>query len=369
MKKTALKKYAVLLLWFFLPFLVAAQSRLQPGFNAGEYADLLSLFFFHSSIPDSADRAGKEDPYRLEYNSGDLGLLNNWSFYVRKGNVGVINIRGTVPYAASWLENLYTAMIPATGELHLNDSTVFHYQLSAHKKAMVHAGWTIGLGFLAPGVEAMINRSHRDKGIKEFLLFGHSQGGAIAFLLRSWLEYEKQKGRIPADVALKTYCSAAPKPGNMYYAYDYDYITRGGWGFTVVNAADWVPETPFSVQTLTDFNPTNPLLHIVEITRNDSAGLPVKAMYSTLDKTSRTTQQEFKKWMGTDVYARIKGYLPGLKEPVYSEGGNYMRAGVPIVLMPDEAYRRKFPDGGGEFFIHHLFDAYYWLLKKDYPGR
>ncbi|HEY3251697.1 MAG TPA: lipase family protein, partial [Ignavibacteria bacterium] len=143
--------------------------------------------------------------------------------------------------------------------LQLNDSTSFDYQLSTDPKAMVHTGWTIGLGYLAPDIETKINEYYRQKHVKEFLLFGHSQGGAISFLLRSFLEYEKQKGKIPADIVFKTYCSAAPKPGNMYYAYDFDFITRNGWAFTIVNTADWVPETPFSIPTIHDLISPIPL--------------------------------------------------------------------------------------------------------------
>ena len=35
-------------------------------------------------------------------------------------------------------------------------------------------------------------------------------------------------------------------------------MTQGGWSFTVLNSADWVPEAPFSIQTTMDFNPANP---------------------------------------------------------------------------------------------------------------
>src|SRR5262249_18920218 len=147
-------------------------------------------FFLGSSIPDSAQRTKSEDPYHLEYHSGDVGLLNNWSFYLRSDNVGAINIRGTVPETSSWLENAYSAMIPAAGSLQVNDSTVFNYQLSADPRAMVHTGWTIGLAFLAPDIKRIIKEYYMKRNVKEFLIFGHSQGGAISFLLRSYLEYE-----------------------------------------------------------------------------------------------------------------------------------------------------------------------------------
>ena len=94
---------------------------------------------------------------------------------------------------------------------------------------------------------------------------GHSLGGALATLTRSYLFYLTQKGELPKDIVYKTYCSAAPKTRNVFFAYDFDFITRNGWAFTVVNAADWVPETLFSVQTLKDVNPLNPFFNIADI--------------------------------------------------------------------------------------------------------
>ena len=347
---------------------VHAQNKLQPGFNGKEYAELLSLSFYSSSIVDSVERTRTKDPYHLEYRSDEVGLLNRWSLFLRNDNVGVINIRGTVQRLASWLENFYAAMIPATGSLQLNDSITFNYQLSADSKAMVHVGWTIGLGHLAPEIETKINEYYRQNHVKDYLLFGHSQGGAIMFLLRSFLEYEKQKGKIPSDIIFKTYCSAAPKPGNLYYAYDFDFITRNGWAFTVVNTADWVPETPFSIQTLNDFNPTNPFIHVKEIIKKERflVRLAVKKVYKKLDKATEKGQEKFEKALGKPIYKQVKRFLTQLKQPIYTRGNNYMRAGSPVILLPDDEYRKEFPESDTNFFTHHQFKPYYMLVRKYY---
>ncbi|HKC36170.1 MAG TPA: hypothetical protein VKB95_08910 [Chitinophagaceae bacterium] len=344
-------------------------QKLQPGFNAKEYAALLSLAYFSSGIPDSVERRTAKDPYHLEYRSAEVGLVNRWSFFLRNDNVGIIEVRGTVNKTNSWLENFYAAMIPATGSLQLNDSTIFNYQLAADPKAMVHTGWTVGLAFLAPDIENKINEYYKQKKTKEFYLIGHSQGGAITFLLRSFLEYEKQKGKIPADIVFKTYCSAAPKPGNVYYAYDYDFITRNGWGFTIVNAADWVPETPYSIQSVNELNPTNPLIHLKEIVAKQKwiVRIAVKKVYNKTNNSIEKAQRKFQKYLGTAVYKQIRKTLTQFKEPKYGNGNNYMRAGIPIVLMPDDDYRREFPESNQNYFVHHSFNAYYTLLKKYYP--
>lgn len=359
-------KITFLVLSFLLVNSMSAQSRLKPGFDAQEYADLLSLAFHSSSIPDSAARALREDPYQMVYRSPEVGLRNRWTFYKRSDGIGVINLRGTVNHTASWIANFYAAMVPATGRLDINDSVTVNYQFAKDPKAMVHVGWALGICHMAPGIIEKINAS----GLKDFLVFGHSQGGALAFLLRSFLEYEKQNGRIPADITLKTYCSAAPKPGNMYYAYDFDFITRGGWSFNVVNAADWVPETPFSIQTIKDFNPTNPLIHTRDALRKQKWLIRVAGVmiYNKLERAPRKAQRKYRKYLGKLIYKKgVKKVLPQFKEPGYAEGNNYMRAGTPIILLPDDAYRQQFPESDKQYFIHHSFKSYYYLLRKWYP--
>ncbi len=357
-----------LTIWFIVP--VTAQSVLKPGFDPGEYGSLLSLAYFSSSIPDSVERLRSEDPYKRVYRSPELGFNNLWTLYHRQDNIGVISLRGTVNNGPSWIANFYAAMIPATGTLHLSDSSRFTYRFAENPEAMVHAGWAIGIAHLGPDIKAKILEDYHGRGIREYLIFGHSQGGALAFLLRSWLEYEKGNNGLPADLLFKTYCSAAPKPGNMYFAYDFDFITRNGWAYTVVNAADWVPETPFTVQTLKDFNPTNPFSHTKKILRRQKFIVRVagNVIYDKLERKPRKAQRKFEKYLGRLLFKKgVKKILPTMEEPVYAAGNNYMRAGIPIVLMADKAYTEKYPDGNEKFFIHHGFAPYYYLLKKWYP--
>jgi pimeloyl-ACP methyl ester carboxylesterase len=347
-----------------------AQNILKPGFNSKEYLELLSLAFYSSGIPDSTERSKKTDAYKMEFRSPEVGLLNRWTLYLRNDNTAVIDVRGTVNQAPSWVANFYAAMIPATGTLQINDSIIFEYQLASDSKAMVHAGWTVALAHLGPDIVQKINTYYKEKGIKEYYVFGHSQGGAIAFLLRSYLHYEMEKGHLPKDLVIKTYCSAAPKPGNMYYAYDFDFITRNNWAFTIVNAYDWVPESPFTVQTLHDFNPGNPLINAKAALKNQKmlvrwAG---NMVYNKLDRATRKSQRRFEKYLGRKIFKiGVKKTLPALKEPSYANGNNFMRAGIPIVLMPDEEYRNKFPVDPQKPFGHHLFASYASLVMKYYP--
>lgn len=359
---------------------VAAQQYLHPGFDAAEYRELLRIghanfFGSQDSVGVAAEpaegkpRIGKPEQYVFQYRSAEVGMRNRWELWLRKDrHVAVIAIRGTIGDPVSWLENFYAAQVPATGSLRLNDSDRVDYQLSADPKAMVHVGWLIGMAYLAPSIVKQILGDYRD-GIHEFILFGHSQGGALAFLTRSYLYYLQQKGVLPADIVFKTYCSAAPKPGNLYYSYDYDFITRGGWGLTVVNAADWVPETPFSLQTLEeDINPVNPFVNIDKALKGQSLikRWYIKGKYNKLRRRSRKAAKAFRQVLGDLVYTQVRKALRGLPPPGYAEGMNYQRAGTPVVLEPDSVYYRVFPNDPKQVFQHHAFEAYDWLTVKYY---
>lgn len=341
---------------------------MQPGFNGKEYLDMLSISFqrFDSSVinPRVPPPAG----YTIAYQSPETGLKNRWNMWYRKDHAAaVISLRGTIGALASWLENFYAAMIPATGSLQLNDSTVFNYQLAANARASVHAGWVIGLGSMAPDIVAHIKQAYSE-GIHEFIITGHSQGGALALLTRSYLYYLVQNGQLPADIVFKTYGSAAPKPGNTYYAYDLDFVTRGGWTFTILNGADWVPETAFSVQKVTDFNAVNPFVHIDAALKNQPwlVRMVLKCKYNKMRRNLRKSQRLMTKNLGGMMYKQVKKFLPQLKEPVYAAENNYQRTGIPIVLMPDAAYYKQFPDNTTDIFRHHMFAAYRWLATQYY---
>ena len=360
-------------------FPVAGQTELRPGFDGAEYRELIRVYQaqfgvrFPAGDHTAGDTArppmiGKPEQYSFGYVSADLGMRNRWSLWLRQDHrVAAIVLRGTVGDPVSWLENFYAGQAPAAGAFQLNDSVRFEYRLAADDRAMVHAGWLIGLAYLAPSIVGQIKGMYA-QGVHAFILFGHSQGGALAFLARSYLYYLQDKGELPADIVFKTYCSAAPKPGNTYYAYDYDFITRGGWGLTVVNGADWVPETPFSVQTMTDLNPVNPFANIDKALARMSLikRWYIKGKYNKLRRRTRKTEKAFRQVLGDMAGARVRKALPGLQGPAIGTGMNYQRAGTSVVLEPDTAYYRLFPRQTQQIFEHHRLEAYDWLTAKYY---
>src|SRR5690606_12395627 len=153
---------------------------------------------------------------------------NRWDLWMNKDSVVVISIRGTTQTTASWVANFYSAMVPAKGELLLAEKDTFKYKLAQDPKAAVHIRWLISMAYLSRSIIPTID-SLADSGIKNFIILGHSQGGAIAFLLTSYIHNLQMEGKIPAETNFKTYCSAAPDPGNLFYAYEYENLTKNGW--------------------------------------------------------------------------------------------------------------------------------------------
>ena len=352
------------LLWILLSciyFPLKAQ-QLKPGFDAKEYLELMSL-------PERGDSATfnkrPTDNFTLVYLSPEVGFYNQFAVWKRSDGVGVIRIRGTIPKDVSWLANFYAAMIPAKGTLQLNDSTHWDYKLAGNDStAYVHAGWTIALGFMAPDIVKHVKELYA-QGVKEFLIAGHSQGGAIAFLTRSYLEYLPG---MPEGIRYKTYCSAAPKPGNLYYAYDFENITANGWGMRVVSNEDWVPETPLSLQAKQDFNTINPFLNVDKQLKQQNLIVRwyARSVYNKMQRTTNRSVRRFQKYLGRYVYKISHKHLKQLKQPAYVFSNNYMTCGTPVILMADAEYHQKFPYDGKNVFIHHMPGSYLFLLKKHY---
>ncbi|PSK92633.1 lipase family protein [Taibaiella chishuiensis] len=360
----------ILLLFSLLLWIAgrAGAQALQPGFDRDEYAELLKINARHGDstfvkkIPPPQHSA-------MVYRSPVVGIDNQWDLWMRDDKVAILSIRGTTAKQISWAANFYAAMTAAVGEIKINNTDTFRYHLADNPKAAVHIGWLLCTAYLSKDMLPRIDSCYR-AGIREMIIMGHSQGGAIAYLVTAHFHNLQQQGRLPADIRFKTYCSAAPKPGNLFFAYDYENATRGGWAYNVVNAADWVPETPFSVQTLDDFNTTNPFVGARKMIRKQKFPMNWVAGYAyrRMSKPSFRAQRRYQRYLGGFVSKAIKKHLPGYVPPAYFPSNDYVRVGPTIVLPNDEAYYKQFPDGTPNVFMHHLFEAYLYLTAK-LPAR
>lgn len=358
------KSTSLLFLFFFITISVLGQP-LKPGFDKNEYKELMLI----SARTTADEKYYKDFPepvnFKMIYQSQPIGLDNLWDLWTNNNNQAVISIRGTTEKPESWLSNFYAAMVPAKGELRLNEKEVFSYQLATNPKAAVHVGWLLSMAYLSKEIVPKIDSLYKT-GKKEFLIMGHSQGGAISFLLTSYLYNLQQLNQLPKDIRFKTYCSAGPKPGNLYYAYEYEAMTQGGWAYNVVNAADWVPEMPISIQTLKDFNNVNPFTNAKVLIKKQKfpTNLLLKHIYNQLDKPTRKAQANYEKYLGKMTSKIIKQHIAGFSPPLYFSSNHYVRTGATIVLLPSDQYFKQFPDDPTKLFPHHFHAQYLFLLDE-----
>lgn len=355
------------LLATLLLFAFAIQAQiLKPGFNKEEYQQLMLISVKTAGDTEYASQFPQPEDYSIMYQSQPMAMDNLWDLWIsNRGNSAVISLRGTTQKSESWLLNFYAAMVPAKGQLKWGDDHTFDYNLSDNPKAAVHAGWLVGMAFLSEDILPKIEYLYA-QGVKDFYIVGHSQGGGIAYLLSSHLAYLKTTGKLPQDLQFKTYCSAAPKPGNLYYAYSFESQFQNGWAFNVINAADWVPEVPVSVQTLDDFNSTNPFIHAEDIIAKQSLTkrIALNHVYKKLNKPTRKAQKNYQKYLGDEAHKMVMQTIEGLEVPAYVPTSNYVRTGTQIVLQPDAAYYQVFPDDSTKIFTHHFHRPYLYLTEK-----
>lgn len=359
-----------LILLNFFPYVIHSQI-LRPGYDNTEYVEMLKINQkAHIEVNKWAESTIVPDPqeYDFVYRSPRVAFDNIWDLWKHKHkNIAVIAVQGSISTSASFLANLYAAMIPATGTLQLDDHTSWSYTLADDDHAAVHVGWLVALAHLSFSIEDKIDSLYRT-GTRDFILTGHSQGGAITYLLTAYLRHKQLKGVLPADIVFKTYCSAAPKPGNLFFAYDYETVTLPDMAFNVVNTIDWVPDVPFSIQTLDDYTAVNPFRGAKSTIKKQKfpKNIALKYVYNRLSKPGKKAQRNYQKYLGKMISRSVKKQLPGMKLPEYYSSNYYVRTGRIILLRPTEDYFKLYSNdiSNTDIWQHHLPLQYLYLAER-----
>jgi len=133
-----------------------------------------------------------------------------------------------------------------------------------------------------------------------------------------------------------------------------------------VNSADWVPEVPISIQTVNDFNITNPFVNAKAMIKKQKfpKNIYLRSVYNKLNKPTKRAQRNYEKYLGEKTSKIIQKDLKGFIPPHYFKSTNYVRTGTTIVLFADEDYYKKFPNSKEKVFTHHALKAYLYLLNK-----
>jgi peptidoglycan hydrolase-like protein with peptidoglycan-binding domain len=345
--------------------IMAQHIVLKPGFDKAEYIEMLKITGHQMDTPWTHVTTPMPEKTKFVYRSKVIGLDNKWDLWMMQDSIAVISIRGTTKSQKSWLENFYAAMVPASGSIQMSQNFTFNYQLADNPKASVHLGWLIGTAFLSQDILPKIDSLYKS-GIKQMIILGHSQGGAIAYLMNSYLNQLQKTNQIPSDIRFKTYCSAAPRPGNLFYAYEYEKMVSDGWGYNIVNTADWVVQTPLSIQALTDFNTTNPFTNASAIINKQPfpKNWVLKYAYNRLNNVSKKGNRRYEKYLGKTAGKMVQKNLPGFVIPDYAKTFEYVRVGPTIVLTAKDDYFKKFPDNPEKIFVHHFINAYLYLADQ-----
>lgn len=344
------------------------ETRLQPKFDLQECKESLLLFdAFMNEVP-VTEFASKHQltNYKFSYRSPAMGLDNMWDLWIREDSTVFLVMRGTTGDPKSLLADFYCAMLPAQGEIRLNNQTTFSYKVAQHPEAAIHAGFLTSFAFIANDAQPKIDSLY-NIGYSQYIVAGHSQGGAIAFLITSWLHYKIIDGIYP-NMQLKMYATAPPKVGNSYYAYDFDATMKARWAYSVVNALDPIPEMPLTTQQLVpDMNNPNPLIEAKAGLKKEKlmTRIALKTAFNSMEKKAIKSAKGYQKYLGKYVGKFIGQHLPELKLPNPVNSTYFVRPGIPITMMPDDQYHHHFSERKSSM-VHHLTEAYHLLLDRNF---
>lgn len=343
-------------------------QQLKPGFDKNEFEEILKINTTYLEAKNTKEIMAPPAYSKLVYSSPVMGLENKWELWMMHDNVAVICIRATIGTIDSWTANFFAAQIPAIGEMTIAKDYTFRYKVAQNPKAAVHAGYIFCSAFLMKDIQPKIDSLYKN-GIRDIIIAGHSQGGGLSYLIGANLLWQQKDGIIPADLRFKIYTSAGPKPGNLYFAYDYEYITGDGWAFQVVSTVDWVPQSPFSVQTIDDLPPVNPVPYVLERMNKESLFKKIieKSVFNKMTKPPFKSVKEYQNYLGDYVGKRIQKLYPEFIIPKFANTNDYVRTGRQIVLQPDSAYFKKYDSAKNpsNFMLHHATSAYMFMLMRN----
>lgn len=230
-------------------------AQIKEGFDNKEAIEMIRIcnsFTFLELYNSDTPIIPKE--YKRIYSSTPNVLDNMFQVYVND-QTAVIHFRGSTVHPNSWIENMYSAMIPANGSMTVY-STTYDYSFAKTKEAAVHSGFALAIILLSEELLSQIRMLNR-KGIYDIILTGHSQGGALATMSRAYLE-NLSKRKLSEKNTYKTYAFANPMSGNAYFALEYNKrFTQNGTSFRIINPDDIVPWLPLNYSNQDLFSKEN----------------------------------------------------------------------------------------------------------------
>ncbi len=98
----------------------SAYAELKPGFDKNEARDMIALCNSYTFLDlYGSDAEIIPNDYKKIYTSATFGTDNKYQIYLH-GDVAVINFRGSTDKQISWMQNMYSSMIPARNSMVIN---------------------------------------------------------------------------------------------------------------------------------------------------------------------------------------------------------------------------------------------------------
>lgn len=357
-------------------------AQLSEGFKPNEAKLLIALCNSYTFLElYGSDSLIIPKEYRKIFTSEVMGMDNVFQVYEGDSH-GVINFRGSTNKTSSWVENVYSAMIPGKGIIKI-DSVDVSYSFAADSNAAVHCGYALTVVLLAPVIIKQIKKLNSN-GIYNILLTGHSQGGALAHLSRAYLENLSDDEQFSQNL-YKTYAFANPMCGNKEFADEYKLrYSDGNMNFSIINPTDFVPKLPMNYQEEKNaygnlfYKSWADLITQGDVPKFKNLILPVFEPFITtyINHSNHVIEK------------LVSNYIVSIEMPSYVRDINYFQVGTILYLEPfpipevqtdtckmtrkEKAKIKKDKDGNENnkktsFFQHKPYNYYVAILKKYFP--
>ena len=182
---------------------------------------------------------------------------------------------------------------------------------------------------LSPILIEQINNLNT-KGIYHILITGHSQGGALAHLVRTYLE-NLTESEISSKNVFKTYAFANPMCGNEEFAKEYEVnYSEINMSYSIINPADLVPKMPMHFQEerrlLSDYLFRNWIYGTERIDGRDVLGFVLQSFEPILTSYINSSNQLIERLISASYIS--------IDLPEYVKDINYFQTGVIRKLEP-----------------------------------
>jgi hypothetical protein len=218
-------------------------------------------------------------------------------------------------------------MVPAQGLIEIEGST-FNFKFASDTAAAVHCGYALAMAYMSNDLLSQINNLN-NQGIFNIIITGHSQGGALANMLRAYLE-NLTHSEISKHNQFKTYAFAAPMIGNIDFVAEYNVrYCKNNSSFNIINPQDPIPNMPFS------YDEGNYMKEVVSRFLFDPDSVsPRKFMADLFFNTFKGTMNRNLDRMSTKISEQVAKELGTVKLPAFDQDMNYFKVGNLIEIEP-----------------------------------